>query len=215
MHDDKPRHQDELAAETDLSIGRIISRMIDGESTDADVEVFERRAAAEPTLWRQYALEQRDMEMLTKGVRDATAAGAAVDLDHASSNGGPLRGFLPGNLTWTLTFSGWAAMIIVGLTWGITAFSLRPEAKPQVTPTMMPFVQQYTSEEHFQRYLDAPYVLGDMQPVVMEVKELSDGRVAVHFVRRSEEVLFLDVDAALPVDENGELLRDLSALRGR
>ena len=66
---------------------------------------------------------------------------------------------------------------------------------------------------HYARYREAPYVIGEMQPVVMEVEPLSDGRIAVHFVRRIEEVALLDPTAQLPVDENGELTRDLTTLR--
>ena len=62
-------------------------------------------------------------------------------------------------------------------------------------------------EEHYQSYLSAPYVLGDMNPEVLEVQEMSDGRVAVHFVRRIEEVAFLDPQGELPVDDSGEAER--------
>ena len=59
----------------------------------------------------------------------------------------------------------------------------------------------------------APYVLGEWQPSVLEVESLSDGRVVVRFLRRIEEVAFLDPSRALPVDANGELTADLGLLR--
>jgi hypothetical protein len=68
-------------------------------------------------------------------------------------------------------------------------------------------------EEHYARYRSAPYVLGEMPPEVLQVDEMTDGRVAVHFMRRIEEVAFLDPTQPLPVDENGELTRDPIRLR--
>ena len=69
-----------------------------------------------------------------------------------------------------------------------------------------------TPEQHYERYREAPYVLGEWQPLVLEVEPLSDGRVAVYFIRRIEEVALLD-PKDLPLDENGQLTRDIEKLR--
>ena len=53
----------------------------------------------------------------------------------------------------------------------------------------------------------------DLQPVVVDTELLSDGRVAVHFIRRIEEVAFLDPSQELPVNEAGELVKDPATLR--
>ncbi len=81
-----------------------------------------------------------------------------------------------------------------------------------VNPTIIE-ARDISPEEHYRHYMSAPYVLGDMQPQVLEVEELSDGRVAVHFVRRIEEVAFLDPNRELPVDDSGELTSDPTRLR--
>jgi len=52
-----------------------------------------------------------------------------------------------------------------------------------------------------------------MPPEVVDIAVLSDGRVAVHLIRQTEEVAFLDPSQALPVDADGRLTRDPAKLR--
>jgi hypothetical protein len=198
IHPHDPEHEADV----------LISRLIDDEATETDRERFDHLAAAEPTLWRQLALRQQDTRTLEVAVRDATERAVETKL--------PRHWLAPRRLSWTLSMSGWAAMLIVALTWIVIATGGRPldgghgleRAAAGLGPGLTP-------EDHLKRYLAAPYVLGDMQPVVIEVDEMSDGRIAVHFVRRIEEVAFLDPSVELPVDSDGSLTSDPALLRSR
>jgi hypothetical protein len=52
-----------------------------------------------------------------------------------------------------------------------------------------------------------------MEPEIVEVEPLSDDRVAIRFIRRIEEVAFLDPTRPLPVEPDGTLTRDPKRLR--
>jgi len=195
---DSPQH------EGDCELDILIGRMIDGEVSEEDRSRFDFLAASEPDLWRRLALRQQDMRLLA-GQVDRTIAGAV----HTEL---PRRWLLPGRLSWPIALAGWAAVVIIALSLALTALVERGMNPP--TMAQVPVAHdRLTPEEHYARYLHAPYVLGDMQPVVLEVERLTDGRVAVHFVRRIEEVAFLDPDRQLPVDEDGQLTRDPALLR--
>jgi len=195
---DKPRPEEER--ELDL----LISRMIDGEVSEADRRRFDELAASDPDLWRRVALRQQDMALLADQVGEVTAGALRNDLPH--------RWLLPRRLSWPLALAGWAAVLIIALSWSLAALVDRDLSPTRAGP--IPVQNGHvTAEEHLQRYLDAPYVLGDLQPTVLEVEQLSDGRVAVRFVRRIEEIAFLDPQLQLPVDEDGELTTDPVRLR--
>lgn len=188
----------------ELEVEVLITRLVDGEATDEDRQRFDHLAASEPTLWRQRALRQEDMTILAEQVRDATATMERVAL--------PRRRFIPTRLSLPMAFSGWAAVLIIAVTWVVlTSLNRSGEVRNLDMATSM--APSLSPEDHFEKYLSAPYVLGDMQPLVVEVKELPDGRIAVHFVRRIEEIAFLDPSAELPVDDEGELTSDPTTLR--
>jgi hypothetical protein len=191
--------EDELEAEV------LISRMIDGEAGDTDRARFELLATAEPDLWRQLALRQQDQTLLTEEVATATDAIDQIELRRSW--------LMPGRLTWVLSLSGWAALIIVALSWGATALMNQQLSAREHGPTLEEASTLLSPEQHLLHYREAPYVVGDMEPEVLDVEPLSDGRVAVRFVRRFEEVAFLDPSRELPVDENGELTSDPLRLR--
>ena len=90
-------------------------------------------------------------------------------------------------------------MLCVALAWWAT------DAGSPAAPTPTPAVRTISWQDHFDGYLGADFVFGEMPPVVLDVETLSDGRLAVRFIRRIEEFGFLDPNAELPVDENGEL----------
>ncbi len=193
-----PIDSDELAVE------QLLTRLMDGESTPEDRESFERSAAAEPSLWRSLAVRQQDMLDLRVGLE--RAIGSAIDVPL------PRRRILPDRMTLPLVLSGWAAVIIISMAWTLMAIngqsSLIGPGTLKVNVPTPTLAQSYNTYMH-----DAPYVIGELDPVVTDVEQLSDGRVAVNFIRRIEEVLLLDPDQALPVDENGVLLTDPEKLR--
>lgn len=189
--------REEQVPEEDL----LISRLIDGAASDAERMRFETLAEANTMLWRELACRHQDMSGLREQVRMATAGAGDVDL--------PRRWFVPPRVSWTMAMSGWAAVLIVMVSWAALALVPRTGRGPtaeRVSATRSP-------EELYQEYLSAPYVLDDMPPEVTAVDPMSDGRIAVRFVRKSEEVLFVDPHGEMPLDERGELLRDLRKFR--
>ena len=195
---------DESRPEEERQLDLLINRMIDGEVSEIDRRRFDELAASEPDLWRRLALRQQDMALLADQVGEATVGALRTELPH--------RWLLPRRLSWPLALAGWAAVLIIALSWSLAALVDR-DLSPTRAGSIPVQNEHLTAEEHLQRYLDAPYVLGDLQPTVLEVEPLSDGRVAVHFVRRIEEVAFLDPDRQLPVDEDGGLTKDPIRLR--
>ena len=194
--------QPEGESEADL----LISRIIDGEAGGDDRRRFEHLAASEPTLWRQLALRQQDTVLLAEQVERVTAGAVRTELR--------APWLFPSRLGWTMALSGWAAVLIVALSWAMITLARQSTGGLEPTIVYQPNgLPQLTSEEHLERYLSAPYVLGPLSPVVTEAEELSDGRVALRFIRRIEEVAFLDPRAELPVDETGELTSDPARLR--
>jgi hypothetical protein len=183
--------------EADVLIGRII----DGEAAEQDHEDFDRLAAAEPSLWRRLAERQCDAVRLAEAVESAVGEAARTPL--------PRFWLVPRRLTWPLAMSGWAALVIIGLTWGLASLVRGPESAPSpVAPAAA-----ITPVDGYRQYVTAPFVLGELQPLVVDVEELSDGRIAVTLVRRIEEVAFLDPEGRLPINEFGELTKDIAQLR--
>lgn len=192
------RHDDH---DPNLDVDVLIGRIADGEASDEDRQRFEMLAASEPTLWRELAQTQQETFALSGELYQATERAAATAL--------PRRWIFPRQVTWPLAASGWAAVIILAATWALRGRTA------QVDPTNIApaEVVEMTFEDHYAQYMDAPYVLGDLPPDVVDVEALSDGRVAVRFVRKTEEIAFLDPKSELPTDEGGALTSDLVRLR--
>ena len=180
----------------------LISRLVDREAGPEEEARFSELAAVTPSLWRTLALQQRDAQALIEQVDRATWRASRTEL--------PRRWLIPARLTWTMATSGWAAVLILALTWALATLVTSPRQQPPIKAMQTGYV--LTPEQHYERYREAPYVLGEWQPLVLEVEPLSDGRVAVYFIRRIEEVALLD-PKDLPLDENGQLTRDIEKLR--
>ena len=61
------------------------------------------------------------------------------------------------------------------------------------------------AEDHFSQYLRAPYVIGEYQPTLLEVKELKDGRIVLRYLRRIGEVAVFDSASEVPISADGSL----------
>lgn len=209
-NDDADRN--ESVGESDVLIGRLI----DGEASQHDAARFERMAEANPRLWRALALRQQDMATIASHVERQLHQAERIDLPEDAAGGedsGPRRRRFP----WFVAFSGWAAVIAIVAGWSLLQQRQLPSAlthivpaatNGQVSPPMSP-------DEHLREYLSAPFVLGEMAPTLLEVEELSDGRTAIRFLRRIEEVAFVKPGDRLPVNENGDLNVPPSELRDR
>jgi hypothetical protein len=182
----------------------LISRMVDGEATDDDRRRFDRHAQAEPDLWRTLARRQEQMRRLTDEFEDEVAA--AVDVAPPAF----IRTISP--VRWGIALSGWAAVIILAF---VLAVVIRqsPSASHRdgqltgsnLLPDAGVVTDDMSYEAHLQAYMQAPYVGDEMDPIVLQVDELGDGRLGIRVIRRIEEVLFIDDPAVLPVNEFGVL----------
>ncbi|MHC4128343.1 MAG: hypothetical protein ACYSUA_09275 [Planctomycetota bacterium] len=201
----EPEHVDRPEAEADTLIGRIIDR----EATPRDCEAFEHMASVDPILWRALALRHLDMAMLSDRIGRHTDAADRVELRPRW----PRRPAL--NLL--VTLSGWAAVFVVGLWWAVVVAG-RGEADPAdaavraaADPTAA--VGGLTAAEHYRKYLEADFVLGELDPILLETEPLPDGRYRLRFIRRIEEYVTIDAPPSEAIDETGDLTVDPAELR--
>jgi hypothetical protein len=206
-------HVDHPEVESDTLIGRII----DQEATSGDCETFERMASVEPILWRSLALRHLDMAMLSDRVGEHTDAAERVDIRS------PWLRRPAVNLL--VTLSGWAAVLVVGVWWaavvagrgesGTMSAPVQSVAEPPIA------VERLTAHEHYDKYLEADFVLGELDPILLETEPLPDGRYRLRFIRRIEEYVVIDAPATGGVDDEigpsidpAELRRDAIAPDG-
>jgi hypothetical protein len=201
----EPEHVDRPEAEADTLIGRIIDR----EATSLDCEAFERMASVDPILWRALALRHLDMAMLSDRIGQHTDAADRVELRP--------RRLRPPALSLLVTLSGWAAVFVVGLWWAVVVAG-RGEADPAdaaVRAVAEPpaAVGGWTADEHYRKYLEAEFVLGELDPILLETEPLADGRYRLRFIRRIEEYVTIDAPPSDIIDEAGDLTVDPAELR--
>jgi hypothetical protein len=199
-------HVDRPQVEADTLIGRIIDR----EATPRDCEEFERRASVDPILWRALALRHLDMAMLSDRVGEHTDAADRVEVRP--------RWQLRRAPNLLVTLSGWAAVVLVGLWWAIVVAG-RGDADPAASQVRSiaeppPAVQDLTADEHYRMYLEADFVLGELDPTLLETEELPDGRYRLRFIRRIEEYAIIGAPPSEVTDDGGRLKVDPAELRG-
>jgi len=166
---------------------RLISRLIDGEADDADMEHFPARALARPDLLRHLLAAQRDAARLSLACEEITGTAGIT----------ALRAPARGRVNWP-AWSGWAAAVIACAV--LAAPRLSPPATPGTEPRSAALTETSAADEADQspdhllsRYLMASHVLGDLEPMLQTTTELPDGRLAVVYLRRIEEVAILDL----------------------
>ncbi|MHC4990946.1 MAG: hypothetical protein ACYTGC_08185, partial [Planctomycetota bacterium] len=170
----------------DLEI--LLGRLVDGEAGNDDRLRFDALATGRPELWRMLAERQQQMIELTSQFEEDLEP-SLLDLpDHVR------RPALLGRGTMRLVaMSGWAALLVVSFTWALSALSGSPAASPRGLEARGALPAPVISaDEHFDRYLEADNVLGEMEPMVLQAEELPDGRIALRYLRRVEEVTILD-----------------------
>ncbi len=204
----QPPHHDsqEPVSESEILIGRIV----DGEASPQDHIDFEKQAQAEPSLWRQLALRQQEMAALSEQIERALSPAVATEL--------PAVTVSSRTRSWVVAFAGWAAVIILLVAWSIQARWLEISSPP-IKRAVQSISQDQSAtrdpdyDSFLKRYLQAPYVLGELDPHILDVEELSDQRLAIRFLRRMEEVAFLQLDEKTPVDDQGYPIIDEAQLR--
>ncbi len=187
----------------------LISRMIDGEASPEDERAFERLAEVQPQLWRDLATRQRDAAQLARAADRQLALADRVSLPHRATGSIAFPHAARRHGGWLFASAGWAAAITLLLLWRLAA----PGTMNDATPTHIQNAAQLTPDEQLRSYLRAPYVLGELDPLMERVDTLPDGRIAVVAQRRIQEVLILDENDALPVDEQRYFMRDPAELR--
>jgi hypothetical protein len=134
---------------------------------------------------------------LIESAGTAGSAGPAWAADDGRRGGG-------WRVPWWVSLSGWAAVIALAVAWGLTGERAGP-----INDAAGGFAAQpaaaLSPEEHLRQYMQAPYVLNEMPPVLLNTEDLTDGRIAVSFLRRIIEVRYVDAPEDIPVGENGEL----------
>ena len=166
----------------------LIGRIVDLEATDDDRRRFEQLAGGDPDLWRRLALSQIDMGLLADRVREATATADRVDITPAG-----------GRRNLAVAFSGWAAVLVLAALWAVVA-GMGDQTRGQPTPRLDLAVaseprQVLEPADHLREYLASKFVIGELDPIVMETELLESGRHRVWYMRRIEE--FVDINTPL------------------
>jgi len=195
----------------------LIGRLVDNQANDEDRRAFESLAESDPQLWRRLALRQQDMAALSMHVEPHLRSADRIDLPADAAP--PVSRMTIRISSWALAISGWAAMVALAVIWSMTPGRSAP--LNQDTNTAVPIAATPTDlspDDYLHLYLakgkDVGYVLDEMPPTMLEVQVLPDGRKAVRYIRRIEEVLFLPPDQDVPVDDDGILTKPPSELRG-
>jgi len=219
MHDanaspNSPEYEGLRNASMDTEV--LIGRLVDGEAGPDDDRRFAALADADPLLWRRLALRQKEMAVLARRVDHELASADAIDLPRIKSlSFGQARWFSVGrNAPWFLGLSGWAAVVILGAVWSYSQLGVVERPKGTEVRSASDASAQMSPDEHLREYLRAQYVMGELPPALLQTEQLSDGRVAVRFLRRIEEIAFLPPGAPVPVDDSGNLTKQPSQLRG-
>jgi anti-sigma factor RsiW len=195
-------------SDPEMHVAVLIGRIVDGEATDDDLSQFAELADATPALWRELARQQRDAAMLSQTLSQQYSVS---DRPRAMPK--------PSRSAWAVSgaVSGWAAVLVLAVLWIVVANNSPTEGNEaeRVQPVLRDATPQVaaTPDEQFRAYLNAPFVLGELDPIALQVDELPDGRIAVRLIRRVEEVLYLDAADDLPLDEFGQFTTDPEQLR--
>lgn len=185
----------------------LLSRLADGEASAADIARFEQLAQNDPALHRDLEELQRAMRTLAAELAEEVAAADSVEWPESSR---PLT-----FAGWGWAISGWAAAIAVAVLWVFATKFAPTQGNLHHTRPAGDSMVNMTYDQLRRAYLTAPFVLDELDPIVLEVEELSDGRIAVRFMRRIEEIMFVEPNEPLTIDDEGALQQDPSIFRNR
>lgn len=194
--------------EAELSIERLMSRIVDGEATIDEREAFARLADCDPQLWRRLAIRHQHMALLSARVETELNAVERIELPAARRSA-----LQSGGVRWAIAISGWAAMIGLIVVWSATVMSDRDSAKFKPAVPVGASATALTADEHLSEYLKAPFVVSVLPPTLLEVETQPDGSKILHILRRIEEYIVLEPDEDVPVNESGALTKPPSEMR--
>lgn len=200
----------------------LISRVVDGQAVERDMQVFRGLAQRVPDAWEQLALAQREHTALSAIVAQAELASERVELpsrEGAARFLGAERFDEHRSARWSQVraWGGWAAAAVVGLAWftgGVGGFQspLVPQgaSKATIVPTGW---QINTPEDAVQAYLkvgaEQGKVLGEAPGrVKIDQRPTPDGKgIEVTYLRQFiERVTVQDMFQTPAADESGRPL---------
>ncbi len=176
----------DAASDRELEAERLLERIVDSEASSEDCARFELLADRESLLWRTLALRQQEMAVLAESVAKRIEGAEQIDL----SPGHERR-----RINLSVTLSGWAVVVIGGLWWALLGGGggeggrgpdgLLPAADSGAGALAL------TAQEYYRKYLEAGhregFVIGELDPILLQTEPMSDGRHRIRFVRRIEE----------------------------
>lgn len=194
----------------DLAAEVLIGRIVDGEALPVDRVRFEDLATANPMLWKLLALRQQDAAALTLKFEDQTAGIEHIELPALSSATGRIS-----RAPWWLTITGWAAVLVVAVLWGMQhAGDVHERNALKAAIENDPF-KAFTPDDHLRLYKSAPFVMGEWPPTLLASEKLPDGRTFIRMLRRIEETAYIDADKTAPVGPDGRLTMPPDEIRSR
>jgi len=193
MHD---THQSDASSPDELlEVERLISRIVDDEGTPEDRRRFTQLAELEPTVWKRYAYALEQHHALSAAFDRMSAGMLSTELPV----GDTARRVIGRRRLWRPAI-GWAAVVVLSVTWFITAQRDTPDVVP-VDPTAW---------DVYDRYRHQPHVQHEFPPLHLETIERASGDIELRYMRRLEEVIRLDRETfeSLYDPDTGELSAD-------
>ncbi|TVQ54003.1 MAG: hypothetical protein EA377_06660 [Phycisphaerales bacterium] len=206
---------------------RLMSRLIDGEADARDADAFEQLAADDGQWWRELGVRQCDQARLRDGAGRTLADLDAVELpvsDRPQRDDADRKPVASSPWRPWFALSGWAAAILLLLIgWFAGGFPLgadegvndldRQQSHLATGTATGTGDRRLTPEQHYRAYLSAPFVVGELDPILLEVDEQAGDLLEIRFLRRIEEVLLVPRDRPLPMDADGRFRTDPAELR--
>ncbi len=170
-HDPARQPADRIADGPSDRLDDLIDAIIDGAADESAWDEFRSLAGAGVEPWRRLAEAQRCASLLQTGFEAAVAPALAVSLpnERGTTRHAPRRAFA----SWRPAL-GWAAALILGLGW---AGSVLVPPDPVAAPADGTLLA---------RYLEQPFVVGELPVQVRGISAVEDGEV-ITYVRQIVE----------------------------
>lgn len=191
-----PAHESFEPTREDVLIGRVV----DGEASTSDWDALERIAGTDSAVWERLGRAQRTHARLEREVEDAIAIAELIDLPAEGSIAS--LGFNARLRQW----GGWAAAAVVGVAW-ISMSGITGSGVPGSQIAGMP--RELSPDELLSQYMNKGQaqgrVMGEMEPMLVDARDLGDSRKEVIFVRPIiERTLVTDLSVmSVQRDEHG------------
>jgi len=166
----------------------LISRVVDGEASEADWSAFRALADTDATLWRELAEYQKDHAELALAVQAAVAVADGVEAEV----GDEIHRRFSERVRLVGTWGGWAAAAAVVLVW-MTGIRGAGEVQQPMTAGMLPAVPvPMTAADALQTYLDKGHESGLVVQevptrVLLEARPTKSGGYEVVYLRQIME----------------------------